>query len=61
MRIRYEALAENPSATLIQIFEALEIEPPDLGKIEPEVAKLADAESLASMRRFWADLQSTAK
>ena len=61
VRIRYEALAKNPSATLIQIFEALEIEPPDLGKIEPEVAKLADAESLVWMRRFRADLQSTAK
>jgi LPS sulfotransferase NodH len=61
VRIRYETLADNPSGTLIQMFDTFEIEPSNLGNIEPEVAKLADAESLEWMRRFRADLQSTAK
>jgi LPS sulfotransferase NodH len=52
VRIRYETSAENPSGTLIQIFDAFEIEPPNLPNIELEVAKLADAESLEWIRRF---------
>ena len=61
VQIRYEALAENPAGTLIQIFEALEIEPPNVDNIEPAVAKLADSKSLEWMRRFRADLQSITK
>jgi LPS sulfotransferase NodH len=61
LRIRYEALAENPAGTLIQICEAFEVEPPNVGNIEPAVAKLSDAKSLEWMRRFRADLQSAAK
>lgn len=61
VQIRYEALAENPSGTLIQIFDAFEVELPNLGNIQPVVAKPADTESLEWMCRFRADLQAAIK
>jgi trehalose 2-sulfotransferase len=56
LEIRYEAFAEHPARTLIDICKALGKEPPEAGLITPSLAKLSDAVSLEWIRRYKADL-----
>jgi LPS sulfotransferase NodH len=55
LRIGYERLSADPSATLMRICEALGVAVPDADAVKPGVAKLADATSLDWMRRYRLD------
>lgn len=52
----YEAFADRPAGTLIEICKALGAEPPEAGHVKPSLAKLSDAVSLEWIGRYKADL-----
>jgi LPS sulfotransferase NodH len=54
--ISYEAFADDPAETVIDICRALGVDPPEARTIKPSLAKLSDAVSLEWMRRYKADL-----
>jgi trehalose 2-sulfotransferase len=58
LRVEYEILSEDPTGTLIQIYEALGVDAQKTEAVRPGVAKLANEISLDWMRRFYADLSS---
>ncbi|MEO1190521.1 MAG: Stf0 family sulfotransferase [Pseudomonadota bacterium] len=55
LQLTYEALAENPHATLATIMDALEVEWQPSRPVDPPVAKLADAVSRDWASRFLAE------
>lgn len=52
LRVRYEALAENPTGILVQIFEALGLDFDDSCNVQPAVAKLADETNRSWKQRY---------
>lgn len=56
LRISYEAFADHPAETLIDVCRRLGAEPPEAGTITPTLAKLSDAVSLEWIRRYEVDL-----
>ena len=55
LRVRYERLSSNPSATLLSICEALGVQAPNADDVRPGVGKLSDETSLDWMRRYHSD------
>jgi trehalose 2-sulfotransferase len=60
-RISYEAFADHPGETLIDICWALGSDPPEAGTIKPDLAKLSDAVSVAWIHRYKADLNAASR
>jgi LPS sulfotransferase NodH len=54
--LSYEALADHPAETVIEICRALRTDPPAEGTIKPPLAKLSDAVSLEWIGRYRADM-----
>jgi LPS sulfotransferase NodH len=56
----YEDLSADPAGAVVRICRALGTPAPDLGRLAPTVAKLADATSADWVRRFHADAAARA-
>lgn len=56
LRISYEAFADHPVETLIDICMALGSDPPEAGTVRPDLARLSDAVSREWVCRYKADL-----
>jgi LPS sulfotransferase NodH len=56
VRISYEALADHPAETLIDICRTLGVEQPESNAIRPGLAKLSDGVNTEWIRRYNADL-----
>lgn len=56
LHISYEAFADHPAGTLIDICKTLGIGAPEVGTIKPSLAKLSDAVNLEWIRRYKVDL-----
>ncbi|MGB0387443.1 MAG: Stf0 family sulfotransferase [Ardenticatenaceae bacterium] len=55
VRITYEALSDNPQATLATLLSAFGLDPTIAGTVEPRTTKLADRESREWATRFRAE------
>ena len=56
LRISYEAFADHPAETLVDICRTLGSDPPEAGTIMPSLTRLSDAVSLEWVRHYKADL-----